>query len=199
MAPNLRIQEERDLSDPIANGVYMNYRYSAAWQEVNTRIAQRQNALNIFVTLATGIVAIILASRGTAPSQFDPKWFSLLLPLVSIAFGLLNYKHDKTIALLRWYLSEAERMAPPGGAPAATFPGYNSDPRFKKHADSTRRFHDYSCAFLVVFFNFVGFVAALRSFPTIFTITGWPIFIYIASIAISLYFVMRSSVWPHQF
>lgn len=69
----------------------------------------------------------------------------------------------------------------------------------KQHADSTRRFHDYSCAFLVVFFNFVGFVAALRSYPDVFTLTGWPIVIYVASVIASIYLVMRSTVRPHRF
>lgn len=177
-----------------AQVVWMNYRYAGAWQEVSTRITQRQNALNIFVTLSIGIVTILLASPG-ASTSLDPNLFSMLLPLVSLAFGLLNYKHDKTIALLRAYLAECE-MCKDG---VTELPGYNSSPLYRQHAESTRRLHDVSCAFLLVFFNIVGYFAAHRAYPEAFKVTGWPVFVYFVCVLLSIWLVLRAAVRPHRF
>lgn len=186
-------ENERAHLDASAQIVWMNYRYSAAWQEVCTRIAQRQNALNIFVTLATGIVTILLASPSTG-TTLNPNLFSMLLPLVSLAFGMLNYKHDRTIALLRAYLTECELYLN-GDA----LPGYNSSQHYKQHAEFTRRFHDYSCGFLLLFFNIFGFYSAHKAYPAVFTITGWPVFLYFALVLVSFWLVMQSTIRPHRF
>jgi hypothetical protein len=92
--------------------VGLNYRYSSIWNEVNARIAQRQNALSMFVSLAAGIISVLFISAGTVAVdqeqmvRFDPYFFSVLLPIISVVFGFLNYKHDMTISLLRSFLSE---------------------------------------------------------------------------------------------
>jgi hypothetical protein len=87
--------------------VGMNYRYTSAWNEVNARIAKRQNAVTIFVSLSTAIITVLVTSaRWDTP--INTNIFSLLLPVVSLAFGLLNYKRDMTIALLRDFLADCE-------------------------------------------------------------------------------------------
>ena len=37
--------------------VALNYRYFGCWNEVNARIAQRQNAVTVYVTLSSGLLA----------------------------------------------------------------------------------------------------------------------------------------------
>ncbi len=43
--------------------VALNYRYFGSWNEVNARIAQRQNAVTVFVTLSIAILTILARPR----------------------------------------------------------------------------------------------------------------------------------------
>jgi hypothetical protein len=181
------------ISNPNIDTVSLNYRYSSAWNEVNTRIAQRQSALTIFVTLLTAILTV-MATLATSKTPLDPNVFSLLIPVLSLIFGALNYKHDKTIALLRFFLSECENKGL-----GKDMPSYNSDPRFRTPADATRNFHDYSCAGIIILFNILGILTAIRAYPDTFQFTGWPLLAYILGIIISVGLVTRSIFKPHKF
>jgi hypothetical protein len=121
-----------------------------------------------------------------------------LLPIISFAFAMLNYKHDKTIALLRSFMAACERRTP-DIYPALAGLGYNSNESYRKHANSTRRFHDWSCVFLMAVFNFVGLYVAQKAYPTTFMLEGWPIAAYFGSVMVSALLVMRSTFWPHKF
>lgn len=187
--------------------VSLNYRYVSAWNEVNSRIAQRQNAVTIFVTLSSIIVTVLLSGNhpvGSSSNQLntfallDPALFSLLLPVISIVFGFLNYKHDKTIALLRYFLSECEALTSKN-YPAIQVIDYNSSDYFRKYADSARRFHDYSCLALIVIFNVLGVLVIEKAYPSAFEWTGWPIFAYCSMAIFSIFLVMRSTWWPYRF
>jgi hypothetical protein len=159
--------------------VAMNYRYSSAWNEVNARIAQRQNAINIYVTLSTAIIAVLFTSTGRVPTtpedlRVDPRIFSLLIPVVSLVFGFLNFKHDRTIAILRSFLADCESIGPKSGLLT-----YNISTRFKPHADKTRKYHDFACMVLIFSFNAIGLLVTHEAFPTVFGWSGYPVFVYI--------------------
>jgi len=175
----------------------LNYRYSAAWNEVNTRIAQRQSAVNIFVTLASAIVTILIAgSRSESP--INPNLLSVPLPIISFVFGLLNYKHDKTIALLRHYLAACEEFSAQS-FPALASLGYNSAPVYRDNASKTRKLHDYSSALLILVFNIAGLTVARKAYPATFNLSGWPIVGYVVVVGFSVWLVIRASVRPHVF
>ena len=170
--------------------VTLNYRYSGAWHEVGTRIALRQNAVTMYVTLSSAILTILsTASRLNFP--IDLNMFSLLMPAVSFFLALLNFKHDKTIALLRNFMRECERS---GAAERLNLVGYNLNPRFREDAEWYRNLHDVSAALLIIVFNGIGLIIAYYSFPTLFDPTRWPIFVYVGGMLISLALVMHSSL-----
>lgn len=181
------------LPNLLVDTVGLNYRYASAWNEVNARIAQRQHAVTIYVTLMTAILTVMIASARSA-SPIDPNIFSLLIPVISFVFGALNHKHDKTIALLRHFLEVCERK----GA-GLDLPGYNSDSRFRAHADSARKFHDFSCGVLVVLFNALGLLIAVRAYPDVLRPTGWPIAVYVVGTLLSIALVAKASILPHRF
>lgn len=166
-----------------------NFRYVAAWNEVSTRIGLRQNALTIFVTLSTGILTILATAPKTG-FPIDVNTFSLLMPVVSIFLGLLNFKHDKTIALLRQFMRECERS---GSAERLKLPGYNLDDRYRTRAEALRNFHDYSAALLILLFNGLGLFIAYYSVPSVSDLRGWPIFVYVAVTISSIVLVMHST------
>jgi hypothetical protein len=170
----------------------LNFRYVAAWNEVSTRIGLRQNALTIYVTLSTGILTILAtAPKGGFP--IDVNTFSMLMPVVSTFLGLLNLKHDKTIALLRKFMRECESN---GVAERLKLPGYNLDDRYRKKAERFRKFHDYSAALLIFLFNGIGLYIAYYSVPTVSDLTRWPIAIYVGFTFFSIYLVMHSTFRP---
>jgi hypothetical protein len=62
--------------------VDLNNRYVGAWLEVNTRIAQRQNALTTYIALSGVVTGVLFGwpSRGGSGSNVDPSALFLLLP-----------------------------------------------------------------------------------------------------------------------
>jgi len=177
----------------------MNYRYAGAWHEVNARIAQRQNALNIYVSLASGIVGILFAAgRTAAGGRGNHASFVWLLPIISVAFAFLNYKHDVTIALLRRFMAECEQLNRDKHA-ELTLLGYNSSDFYMARADSARKFHDLSSAALVLLFNAIGAVVAYTSSPDNFAHSAWPMVMYFAVAMFATWLVTRASWRPHEF
>lgn len=164
-----------------------NYRYVAASNEVSTRIGLRQNALTIFVTLSTGILAILATAPRTG-FPIDVNFLTLLMPAVSFFLALLNFKHDKTIALLRQFMRECERS---GSAVRLGLPGYNL--AYRTRAEALRNFHDYSAALLILVFNGLGLFIAYHSVPSMSDLRGLAIVVYIGVTIGSIVLVMHST------
>lgn len=183
---------EAEVSNAAVDVVSMNYRYAGAWHEVNARIAQRQNALNIYVSLASGIVGILFAASRTASS------FVWLLPIISVAFAFLNYKHDVTIALLRHFMAECEQHNQ-DKHPGLTLLGYNSSEFYAKRADGARRYHDLSSAALILLFNAIGAVVAYAAAPDNFAHSAWAMVGYFGVALFAMWVVTRASWRPYDF
>lgn len=179
--------------------VSMNYRYAGAWHEVNARIAQRQNALNIYVSLGSGIVGILFAAGRSATAgatrQTDFVW---LLPVISVAFAFLNFKHDVTIALLRRFMAECERHNL-DAHPELSLVGYNSSPFYMARADGARKFHDLSSAALVLLFNVIGAIVAFSSSGRSMTSSAPLIAVYFGVTLFAMWLVTRASWRPYDF
>lgn len=180
--------------------VSMNYRYAGAWHEVNARIAQRQNALNIYVSLASGIVGILFAASraGVGRLENSAPSFVWLLPVISVAFAFLNYKHDVTIALLRRFMAECEQLNR-DKHPELLLVGYNSSSFYMELADGARKFHDVSSAALILLFNVIGAVVAFASSADNFAHSVWPMVVYFGVALFAMWLVTRASWRPYQF
>lgn len=177
--------------------VSMNYRFAGAWNEVNARIAQRQNALSIYVTLASVVVTVLFAA-GRSGAALDANLFSLLLPIVSLSFAFLHLKHDRTIAILRDFMAQCEEHHR-DRYPEMDLLAYNSSDDYMERADWYRKFHDFSSALLVAVFNLIGAFAAHRAYPEPFDITRWPIVLYILLASIAFIVILISTAKPHRF
>lgn len=58
-----------------------NYRFIAAYQEVNARIAQRQQALMLYVTLVVSLLAALVALRSASLASDVPvEWLAFGSP-----------------------------------------------------------------------------------------------------------------------
>ena len=153
-----------------------NYRFIAGYQEVNARIAQRQQAMALYVTLIVGLLAALVALRPTSATQSAPiEWLILGFPAAAICFGFLNYKAEGAITNLRIFLAALERL----GDADKSLPSYNADPRWSQDANKARRFHDYAAAVLVGGGNIVGLGAAQAIYPQ--RIAEAPAFMIIAA------------------
>lgn len=120
-----------------------NYRFIAAYQEVNTRIAQRQQALVLYVTLVVGLLAALVALKSANISENAPiEWLLLGFPVASLALAFLNYKAERSITNLRCFLAELEQL----NNAHEILPSYNTDPKWSVGANKVRRFHDFAAA-----------------------------------------------------
>ena len=184
--------------------VALNYRYFGCWNEVNARIAQRQNAVTVYVSLSIAILTILASAplKAHAPANaelgnefpLNPNILSLLMPLISLLFGFLNFKHDRTIAVLRAFMSDCEKLGSSQG-----LPGYNSDNYYRQQADKYRNFHDYAAVMLIVMFNIICLAVGVNSFPGFLDLAKWPIIAYFGIFGASLVFVTRSMWSPIDF
>lgn len=145
-----------------------NYRYIAAANELNVRIAQRQQLLAIYITLVLGLVAAMVAFRAEASSgpRVPMEWLILGFPVASLCLVLLNYKTELALTNLRNFLAALEQLA----NAHTELPSYNTDPRWSSGANRARRFHDYSAALMVGASNALGLGALWRIHPSYF---GW--------------------------
>lgn len=136
-----------------------NYRYIAAYQEVNARISQRQQALALYITLVVSLLAAIVALQGRGSISIE--WLLLGFPVASVCLAFLNYKAERAITNLRRFLSVLEQL----GAAHEQLPSYNTHPTWAQGANKARRFHDYAAAVLVLGGNGAGLGAALHIYP----------------------------------
>jgi hypothetical protein len=149
-------------STTTSDRVSANYRYIAAYNEVNARIAQRQHALSIYITLVVGIIAALVASkRVEAQDNLPIEWLLYGFPVASAFLALLNYKYERIITNLRQYLSELERL----NNTNMDLPSYNTDTRWAVGANKARRFHDFACAVLVAACNSIAIGVFYRIYP----------------------------------
>lgn len=134
-----------------------NYRFIAAYQEVNARIVQRQQALTLYVTLAASLLAAQFALHPGGGGRYLPaEWLALGFPLATLCLAFLNYKAERAITNLRAFLASLERL----NAASHALPGYNTDPRWAAGSNRVRRFHDYAAAALAAGANAMGIGAA---------------------------------------
>lgn len=139
-----------------------NYRFIAASQEVNARIAQRQQALALYVTLTVSLLAALVALKsGDGHGVLPIEWLVLGFPVASSCLAFLNYKAERAITNLRHFLSSLERLE----SAHETLPSYNTDPRWAMGANKARRFQDYAGAILVAGGNAIGLGAVMQIYP----------------------------------
>jgi hypothetical protein len=139
-----------------------NYRFIAAYQEVNARINQRQQALALYVSLVVSLLAALVALKpGPGAHELPIEWLVLGFPVASTCLAFLNYKAERAITNLRHFLSTLERM----NNANEDLPSYNTDPKWAHGANKARRFHDYAAAVLVAGGNAIGVGAMLKIYP----------------------------------
>lgn len=144
--------------------VTANYRYISAYNEINARIAQRQQGLNLYITLFIGLLAALVGIHGFYSAAADHvEWLLLGFPVAAAGLTLLNFKNERLITNLRTYLSELEKLG------EGNVPAYNLDERWIRHASSARRFYDYACAILVLASTAGAIGAFFVIFPNRFT------------------------------
>ncbi|MDZ8227920.1 hypothetical protein [Nostoc sp. ChiVER01] len=146
----------------LSDRVSANYRYIAAYNEVNARIVQRQHALSLYITLVVGLIAGLVASkRIEEPNALLIEWLVYGFSIASVCLVLLNYKYEKTLTNLRQYLSELERL----NNSSLELPSYNTETRWTVSANKARRFHDFACAVLVGACNVVALGVLYKIYP----------------------------------
>jgi len=161
----------------IKSHVDANYRFIAAYQEINVRIAQRQQALTLYVTLMVSLLAALVALKPNAGGIAPPiEWLVLGFPVASIALVFLNYMAERAIANLRLFLSTLEQL----DNAHHSLPSYHIDPVWTLAANKARRFHVYTAATLVAGTNGIGLGAAMHIYPE--RIAAHPVIIVLSSI-----------------
>lgn len=172
-----------------------NYRYIAAYQEVNARVAQRQQALALYVTLVVSLLAALVALRsaeghGTLPVE----WLILGFPVASLCLAFLNYKSERAITNLRRFLSSLEKL----DDAHLRLPSYNTDPRWSQDANRARRFHDHAVTVLAAGGNAIGLGAAWGIYPQRFAEA--PAFFHSASVLAisSLLVLLLTPRWHYR-
>jgi protein-S-isoprenylcysteine O-methyltransferase Ste14 len=139
-----------------------NYRFIAAYQEVNARIAQRQQALMLYTTLVVSLLAALVALQSATQSSSLPvEWLSFGFPVASVCLVLLNFKTERAITHLRRFLSSLEQLQ----NAHESLPSYNTDPRWAEGANSARNFQDWAAAVLVCGGNGLGLGAVFSIYP----------------------------------
>jgi hypothetical protein len=172
-----------------------NYRFIAGYQEVNARVAQRQHAMGLYVTLIVGLLATLVALRPAPGAHTAPiEWLVLGFPASAICFAFLNFKAERAITNLRTFLAELERL----GDAHEVMPSYNADPRWSQSANKARRFHDYAAAVLVGGGNIIGLGAAQAIYTQ--RLAEAPAFLLVAAVLAlgSFVAVMLTPRWSYS-
>ena len=164
--------------------VTANYRFVGAYQEVNTRIAQRQQALSVYVSLVLSLLAALVAFKpGNAESAVPIEWVVFGFPLASVYLALMSYKAERAISNLREFLCVLERL----GNESGNIPSYNADLKWAVNANHARQFRDYAAALLALGGNLVGLMAAVKIYPMRFSEN--PLLLWIAATVAVISFI----------
>lgn len=139
-----------------------NYRFIAAYNEVNARISQRQHALALFVSLVVSLLAALVALKSAdGKSEAPIEWLMLGFPVASLSLVFLNYKAERAITNLRRFLSALEQL----DNAHDILPSYNTHHKWSIDANKARRFHDYATAVLIAGGNLIGLGAVVKIYP----------------------------------
>ncbi|MDB6060968.1 MAG: hypothetical protein JWM78_1071 [Verrucomicrobiaceae bacterium] len=168
-----------------------NYRFIGAYQEVNARIAQRQQALALYVTLTVSLLAALVALKpGESHGELPIEWLVLGFPVASTCLAFLNYKAERAITHLRHFIATLERL----DNAHQVLPSYNSDPKWATGANKARRFHDLTAAVLVTGGNAIGLGAVVKIYPE--RIAENPLVVLI-SFAVAVFSLVVILITPH--
>lgn len=149
---------------PIMTSHYIvdaNYRFIAAYQEVNTRISQRQHALSLYATLVLSLLAALVALKPSNGGGVPVEWLLPGFPAASLCLAFLNYKGERAITNLRRFLAALEQL----NNAHNQLPSYNTHPKWSLGANKARRFHDLTAVLLVAAGNGIGLGAAIHIYP----------------------------------
>lgn len=172
-----------------------NYRFIAAYQEVNTRISQRQHALALYVTLVVSLLAALVALKSSESKGDVPvEWLMLGFPVASLSLAFLNYKAERAITNLRRFLSALEQL----GDAHETLPSYNTHQKWASGANKARRFHDYASAVLVAGGNLIGLGAVMRIYPSRIGDTSIAFWMSVFITVISVLTILLSPQWSFK-
>ncbi|NBV21940.1 MAG: hypothetical protein EBS05_08475 [Proteobacteria bacterium] len=177
------------------NSVDANYRFIAAYQEVNARIVQRQQALALYVTLTVSLLAALVALGTSTKAATAPvEWLVLGFPVSSLTLALLNYTSERAISNLRTFLSTLERL----NNAHETLPSYNTDPRWATGANKARRFRDLATLLLAIAGNVIGFGAAWQIYPQ--RLAEFKVFLVIgvALALTSVFILLATRRWSYE-
>ena len=182
---------------PTPSIVDANYRFISASQEVNSRIAHRQQALTLSVSLTVSLLAALVALKPGADGQLPVEWLVLGFPVASMCLAFLNYKTERAITHLRHFMSELERL----GNAHEYLPSYNTNPKWAMGANKARRFQDYASAVLVAGGNAIGLGAVIKIYPE--RMAENPMAIWITALVaiaslVGLLLIPKMSYKPHQ-
>lgn len=172
-----------------------NYRFIAAYQEVNARIVQRQQALALYVTLVVSLLAALVALRPAQDAQPAPiEWLLLGFPLASLCLALLNYKAERAITNLRTFLAALEQL----DDAHQRLPSYNTEPRWSSGANRARRYHDVATTLLAAGGNAIGLGAAWAIYPQRIANSGGFFWTAVALAVLSLAVLLATPRWSYR-
>lgn len=172
-----------------------NYRFIAAYQEVNARIVQRQQSLALFVTLTATLLAGLLALHpGSSGHQLPVEWLVFGFPVTSLCLAFLNYKAERAITNLRSFLSALEKL----DEAHARLPSYNTDPRWAHGVNKVRRFHDIAAAVLATGANAIGIGVVLQLYPERLADKPFVPWLLVASAILSILALLVIPRWSYR-
>lgn len=172
-----------------------NYRFIAAYQEVNARIVQRQQSLALFVTLTATLLAGLLALHpGNAGHQLPVEWLVFGFPVTSLCLAFLNYKAERAITNLRSFLSALEKL----DEAHTRLPSYNTDPRWAHGVNKVRRFHDIAAAVLATGANAIGIGVVLQLYPERLANKPFVPWLLVASAIVSILALLVIPRWSYR-
>ena len=171
-----------------------NYRFIAAYQEVNARINQRQQALALYVTLVVSLLAALVALKpGAGGADVPVEWLVAGFPVASICLAFLNYKAERAITNLRRFLSALEQL----NNAHEDLPSYNTHPTWAMGANKARRFHDYASAVLVAGGNAIGLGAVAKIYPERIGDAPLALWLSVAVAVISVIILLVTPRWSY--
>jgi HAMP domain-containing protein len=141
-----------------------NYRFIAAAQEANARIAQRQQALALYVTITLSLIAAMVALSRPVSEHANSSaipWLLLGFPLASLCLWFLNFKSEAALANIRRFLSELEQL----DNAHERLPSFNTDARWAASANRARRYHDFASAALTAGAHAIAIAVAITTNP----------------------------------
>ncbi|MEO3713210.1 hypothetical protein [Roseateles flavus] len=172
-----------------------NYRFIAAYQEVNARVTQRQQVLALYVSLVVSLLAALVALRPAPGQTAAPvEWLILGFPVASLCLAFLNAKAERAITNLRQFLARMEQL----DEAHLRLPSYNTDPHWSAGANRARRFHDYTAAVLATFGNGAGLGAALDIYGQRLQGQAWSVALAVGLAALSLLVLVLTPRWSYR-